>query len=141
MHPILASRRRLVAYLLAWIPILALLVWVAWASGGVSWQDAAAVLAPACLVYAFVCLSPWYICQTRPLGLPGWSDLLATWGAAAVVVSLVRVGSAWLAAYVLERHAPQLALLFGMGVLLYLLSAGLHYTALAVETSQIGRAH
>jgi LytS/YehU family sensor histidine kinase len=49
---------------------------------------------------------------------------------------LVLVGSAWLAAYLLERPAPQLALLFGMGVLLYLLSAGLHYTALAVETSR-----
>src|ERR1039457_3975684 len=98
MHPILASRRRLVAYLLAWIPILALLVWVAWASGGVSWQDAAAVLAPACLVYAFACLSPWYICQTRPLGLSGLSDLLPTWGAAAAVVSLLLVGGAWVAA-------------------------------------------
>src|ERR1035437_9098399 len=137
MHPILASRRRLVAYLLAWIPILALLVWVAWASGGVSWQDAAAVLAPACLVYAFACLSPGYFCQPGPRGLAGLSDLLATGGAAAVVVSLVLVGSAWLAAYVLERHAPQLSLLFGMGVLLYLLSAGLHYTALAVETSRV----
>jgi LytS/YehU family sensor histidine kinase len=40
-----------------------------------------------------------------------------------------------LAAYLLERPAPQLAPLFGMGVLLYLLSAGLHYAALAVEAS------
>jgi LytS/YehU family sensor histidine kinase len=63
------------------------------------------------------------------------SYLLATWGAAAVVVSVVLVGSAWVAAYLIERPAPQLALLFGMGVLLYLLSAGLHYTALAVEAS------
>src|ERR1035441_1701198 len=99
MHPILASHRRLLAYLLAWIPILALLAWVAWASGGVSWQDAAAVLAPACLVYAFACLSPWYICQTRPLRLSGLSYLLPTWGAAAVVVGLLLVASARLAAY------------------------------------------
>src|SRR5271157_4877862 len=127
MHPVLASRRRLLAYLLAWIPILALLVWMAWASSGVSWRDTAAVLAPACLVYAFACLSPWYICQTMPLRPSGLSYLLPTWAAAAVVVSLLLLGSAWLAAYLLERPAPQLALLFGMGVLLYLLSAGLHY--------------
>jgi hypothetical protein len=136
MHPILASRRRLLAYLLAWIPILALLVWVAWASGGVSWRDAAAVLTPACLVYAFACLSPWYICQTRPLRLSALSYLLPTWGAAAVVVSLLLLASARLAAYLLERPVPQLAPLFGMGVLLYLLSAGLHYAALAVEDSR-----
>ena len=80
MHPILASRRRLLAYLLAWIPILALLIYVAWASGGVTWRDAAAVLAPACLVYAFACLSPWYICQTRPLRLSGLSYLAADLG-------------------------------------------------------------
>jgi hypothetical protein len=135
MHPILASRRRLVAYLLAWIPIVALLVWVSWASGGVSWQDAAAVLAPACLVYAFACLSPWYICQTRPLRVANLPYLAATWGAAAVVVSLLLVGSARLAAYLLERAAPETAPLFGMGVLLYLLSAGMHYAALAVEDS------
>ena len=136
MHPILASRRRLLVYLLAWIPILALLAYVAWASGGVSWQDAAAVLAPACLVYAFACLSPWYICRTRPLRLSGLPYLLSTWGAAAVAVSLVLLGSARLAAYLLERAAPPTAPLFGMGVLLYLLSAGLHYAALAVEASR-----
>ena len=136
MHPILASRRRLVAYLLAWIPILALLVYVTWASGGISWWDAAASLAPACLVYAFACLSPWYICQSMPLRLSGLSYLLPTWGTAAAVVSLLLMGSARLVAYLLERPAPQAAPLFGMGVLLYLLSAGLHYAALAVETSR-----
>ena len=106
MHPILASRRRLLAYLLAWIPILALLVWVAWASGGAPWRDAAAVLAPACLVYAFACLSPWYICQTLPLRPSGLSYLLPTWGAAAVVVGSLLLGGARLAAYLLERPAP-----------------------------------
>ena len=132
MHPILASRRRLLAYLLAWIPILALLVLV---TGGASWRQAVGVLAPASLVYAFICLSPWYLCRTRPLRLSSLSYLLLTWSAAAVVVSSIFAGSAWLAAYLLERPAPQLAPLFGMGVLLYLLSAGLHYAALAVEAS------
>jgi len=136
MHPILASRRWLLAYLLAWIPVLTLLVYVACASGGISWRDAAAVLAPACLVYAFACLSPWYICRVRPLHLSGVSYLLSTWGAAALAVSLLLLGSARLAAYLFERAAPQPAPLFGMGVLLYLLSAGLHYAALAAETSR-----
>ena len=67
MHPLLARSRRLVVYLLAWIPIVALLAYIAWAAGGLSWKNSAEVLAPACLVFAFVCLSPWYVCRARPL--------------------------------------------------------------------------
>jgi two-component system sensor histidine kinase AlgZ len=136
MHPILVGRRRLLLYLAAWIPILVLLVNVAWMAGGIAWWRAGAVLTPACLVYAFACLSPWYIGRTRPLRLSNLTELLFTWGAASVAGSLVLVGSVQLAAAALGMAAPQLGPLFGMGVVLYLLSAGLHYAALAVEASQ-----
>jgi hypothetical protein len=149
MHPLLESSRRLVMYLLAWIPLLALLVYVMWASGGIGWLDAAVVLAPSCLVYAFACLSPWYICGTLPLGPDLWQDhwqsLAMTFGVASTACSLVLVGGAWLTASALadtgrmagieQRLHGHLALLFGMGVLLYLLSAGLHYAARAIEMS------
>lgn len=145
MHPILESPRRLVAYLLAWIPLLALLVYVMWASGGLTWWDAAAVLAPACLVYAFACLSPWYICGNLPLGPANWQSVALTFGGASVACSLVLVGGAWLTAGAIaqtgklagleQRLHGHLGLLFGLGVLLYLLSAGMHYAALAVQAS------
>ena len=145
MHPLLESRRRLALYLSAWIPLLLLLMYVLWASGGISWLDAATVLAPACLVYAFACLSPWYICSTLPLGPDRWQTLAMTFGFASVACSLVLVGGAWLTASAVaqlgklagleQRLHGRLGLLFGLGVLLYLLSAGLHYAALAVETS------
>ena len=145
MHPLLESPRRLALYLLAWIPLLALLVYVMWASGGMTWVDAAAVLAPPCLVYAFACLSPWYICGTLPLGCPTvGSAWRSRFGVASVTCSLVLVGGAWVTASAVaqtgklpgleQRLHGHLALLFGMGVLLYLLSAGLHYGALAVES-------
>ena len=70
MHPILATRVRILLYLAGWIPMLALLDYVLWTSGGVSWMDGAAVLAPACAVFAFACLSPWPLCRVRPLRLP-----------------------------------------------------------------------
>jgi two-component system sensor histidine kinase AlgZ len=146
MHPLLESSRRMMLYLLAWIPLLALLVYVIWASGGMTWMDATAVLAPSCLVYAFACLSPWYICGTLPLGTERWQSLAMTFGMAATACSLVLVGGAWLTASAIAQTARMagleqrlhghLALLFGMGVLLYLLSSGLHYAALAVETSR-----
>ena len=135
MHPILESPRRLLLYLLAWVPVVALLVYATWAAGGVAWTSAAAVLGPACFIYAFDCLSPWYICRTRPFDLTNLSGLLATWTAASVAGGLVLAGGARLAAYVISRPAAHLDLLFGLGVLLYLLSAGLHYAALAVEKS------
>ena len=151
MHPLLESPRRLALYLLAWIPLLALLVYAMWASDGMTWADAAAVLAPSCLIYAFTCLSPWYICGTMPLGQNRWQSLAVTFVTASVVCSLVLVGGAWLTAAALaqagkmaglqQRLYGRLGLLFGMGVLLYLLSAGLHYGAMAVETSRQAERH
>jgi len=143
MHPLLESSRRLGLYLLAWIPLLALLVYLMWASGGISAGDALLVLAPSCLIFAFACLSPWYICATLPLGPDRWQSIAMTFGTAATACSLVLVGGALLTASAIAEIRPgieqrlhgHLALLFGMGVLLYLLSAGLHYAALAVEAS------
>jgi two-component system sensor histidine kinase AlgZ len=136
MHPILASGRRLLLYLLVWIPIAALLTYVTWASGPMSWIETAAALAPACLVYAFACLSPWYLCRFLPLRISNLSRLAPTWGAASLAGSAVLVGCVRVAAPASKLPTPQLAPLAGMGVLLYLLSAGVHYAALAVESSR-----
>jgi len=133
-------------YLLAWVPVLALLTFVVWASNGVPWAGGAAALAPACLVYAFVCLSPWYVCRTRPLSAAAAPGIAVTFGVAASAGALVLVAAAMLSALAFgqmpalrgldrQMHAS-LPLLFGMGVLLYLLSAGLHYAALALEASR-----
>jgi hypothetical protein len=145
MHPILESSRRLGIYLSSWVPLLALMVYMMWASGGITWMDAAVVLTPSCLVYAFACLSPWYICGTLRLETENWQSLAMTFGMASTACSLVLVGGAWLTASAVaeagkmagleQRLHGHLALLFGMGVLLYLLSAGLHYAVRAIEAS------
>ncbi len=145
MHPILESRRRLSLYLLAWTPLVGLLAYVVWATGGMSWPEALSLLGPACLVYAFACLSPWYLCRAMPLRVSLAVSLAGTWTAAALAGGLVFLVVAKLAASFLseftslaniERHlSPHQPLLFGMGVLLYLLSAGLNYTGVAAEQS------
>src|SRR5437879_2293637 len=104
MHPILASRRRLVLYLAAWTPVLGLLVYVS-AAGGAAPMDAVAVFGPACVVFAFVCLSPWQICRIRPLRLSQLPELLVTFVAAGAAGSLVLVGTAAAMAYALSRPA------------------------------------
>jgi two-component system sensor histidine kinase AlgZ len=135
MHPLLATRRRLLLYLLAWAPVLALLSLVAWGSG-TPWLDAAGVLTPACGVYAFACLSPWYIARAQPPRLSNAVNLIFTYLAAAIAGGGLLVGCARFAAFLLDRPAPQWPLLFGMGVLLYLISVGCHYAALATEASR-----
>ena len=136
----------MLAYLLAWLPVLALLAFVAKAAGGLAWWQELALLTPACGVFAFACLSPWYLCRALPLHRVGWLNLLSTFGVAAAAGSLVFVGSIKLVALALGEFAPAwnatgaadrpLPLLFGMGVLLYILSAGLHYASLAAGESR-----
>jgi two-component system, LytTR family, sensor histidine kinase AlgZ len=139
MHPILASGRRLLLYLLAWTPILALLVYVSRA-GGARLIDAVRVFAPALIVFAFICLSPYQIGRVRPLRMATAPGLLVTFSAAGVAGSLALVGTAAIMSYVLSRPAVLgtgiVGVLFGLGVLLYLLSTGLHYAMLSAEASR-----
>ena len=139
MHPILATQRRLMLYLLAWTPILGLLVYLSAAVTGLPAWSALEVFAPACLVFAFVCLSPWQICRARPLRLSRVVPLLYLFLGAGTAGSLAFLGTAAIVAYAFSRtpilHGGMAGILFGLGVLVYLLSAGLHYAALAVEES------
>jgi len=136
MHPILAKRARILLYLAGWIPLLALLDYLMWSSGRPSWVQNTAVLAPACILFAFACLSPWAICRVRPLRLADGTLLVVTWAAAAAAASALFTGAVWVLARLEGHPAVRLDLLFGAGILLYLLSAGLHYAALAGEASR-----
>jgi hypothetical protein len=134
MHPLLARRSRFVVYLAGWTPLLAL---IAYASRETApWLQTAATIVPAVFLFAFACLSPWYICRVQPLQLPLITRLAATWTAAAVTAGGLLAASAYVTAHLLQRPMPNLGLLAGLGAILYLLSAGIHYTALASEASR-----
>src|SRR5262249_30632449 len=127
MHPILQGRLRLLLYLAAWIPALALLAYVVRAGGDASWPQAMALLAPSCLVFAFACLSPWYLARVQPLRFSQWTGLLLTWTSAALGGGALFAGGAWLTWSIAGRPLPGVAALAAFGTVLYLLSAGLHY--------------
>ena len=135
MHPLLVARSRFILYLAAWTPFLALLAYASRADDA-SWAQTAAALTPAVFLFAFACLSPWYICRVQPLQVSEITRLPITWGAAAFSAGGLLAGGAYLSARLLERPVPNLGLLAGLGAILYLLSAGLHYTALAAEASR-----
>jgi two-component system sensor histidine kinase AlgZ len=146
MHPILSQIRRLALYLLAWIPLAAILQYLLAYPGGLTWTKALAMAVPLCLIYAFVCLFAWYPCRSTPLETSGFSRLVLTHLAAAVVMSMLWVATARGIALLLATFAhfksldqqivADYPLLFGSGVLIYLLSVALHYVLLASEISR-----
>ncbi|MGO4883355.1 MAG: sensor histidine kinase [Bryobacteraceae bacterium] len=146
MHPLLVSGAALAVYLAGWVPLAALLIYVLEASGNLGWQASAAIVIPACVVYAFVCLSPWYIVRMTPLRSSAVSRIITTSFGAAIGGSILLLAIARGTAFLLsrfetfhlvdQRFRPHAPLLFGMGVLLYLLSAGMHYALASVEESK-----
>jgi len=145
MHPLIAGRGRLLLYLLAWIPLAILLAYLLLMMGGLSWQGAVSLSTPLALFYAMVCLAPWYMCRVLPIGPTPAYKILSNHLAAAVVSALIWIVAAKGLGLALDhyffpqlnrRFSPQLPLLFGIGVLLYLLSVALHYVLLSMESSK-----
>jgi LytS/YehU family sensor histidine kinase len=138
MHPILATRRRIFFYLQAWLPVLALLVGVS-RTGGAPALDALAVYTPAVAVFAFVCLSPYPICRAKPLRPPAIPEILVTFVVAGTMGSLALVGTAALVSAAISRPGVLaggvVGSVFVIGLLLYLLSTGMHYAVLAAQAS------
>ncbi len=145
MHPLLTPINRFGLYLLAWVPLAAILIYLMAVPGKLGWLDAAVLLIPLCLIYQFVCLSAWYSCKAAPIQKSSGQRLWLTHVLAAAILSLLWVLLAKLLAYGLSempafqgldrRFASQLSVLFGAGFLLYLLSVASHYVILAIEDS------
>ena len=142
MHPILGHFRRLLLYLAAWGPISAILVYLFASLGGLSWSRSVALAVPLCLVYAFICLSAWYSSRRMPLdNSGGWlAHLTAAVVASFLWIVIARALAAVLAASELfagldHQLGHVYRILFGTGVLLYLLAVALYYVLLSNEAA------
>ncbi|HTW64200.1 MAG TPA: histidine kinase [Bryobacteraceae bacterium] len=145
MHPLITGRGRLSLYLLGWLPIALLLAYLLVMTGGLGWTESAALSLPLTLLYALICLAPWYMCRVLPLEGSRAYKILGNHFAAAVVAGLFWIVLAkglglllgrYIFAQLNERFSTELPLLFGIGVLLYLLSVALHYVLLSMQSSQ-----
>src|SRR5215472_8226853 len=87
MHPILASPRRLAFYLLGSTPFAALLTFLLHVPGELTLAESAGLAFPFCLIYAFDCLSAWYVCRVTPLRTAGAVRIVSTHGMAAFAAS------------------------------------------------------
>ena len=147
MHPLTAQLRRVILYLIAWIPLTALLTYLLSITHQVTVEQAAALALPLCLFYAFVCLSAWYPCRATPIDRVELEKLLARHVGGALVASGLWVFVAWVLAWILsssinafrglnERLYSELPVVFVTGILLYLLSVFFYYVLIALEASQ-----
>ena len=145
MHPILVRLERLASYLGAWLVVAGLLAAVL-NFQGLAWPAALLLVVPVSLVYAFVCLSAWYICRATPLSTSRAFRILSSSAIGAAVASGLFIGAARVWVSVLgtltslgptveeySRHEP---LLFAAGILLFLLALTVQYLMLAFEIAQ-----
>jgi two-component system sensor histidine kinase AlgZ len=145
MPRLLARGGRLGLYLGLWTIISALLAILMVGERGLRWSQALAVAVPLAAVYAFVCLSSWYVARSIPLGGTRVVRITVTAASASLLSS-----AAWLALArgwirILDGHwgaieAAALSggetLFFGFGLLLYLLSLAVSYLFTTVEHSR-----
>ena len=145
MHPLLA-RGRLALYLVVWALAGLLLAALIRGIAGLGWWQSTAVAMPLALTYAFFCLSTWYVSGSMPLAATGAVRLTVTALTAAAMSSAawLALARAWME--VLARRgagfeAPVLfarvgTLLFGFGLLLYLLSLAVSQLVGSFEESR-----
>ena len=145
MYPLLSRRSHLGAYLLLWLLVGVLLSLVIAAQSTVTWWVALLAGVPAAVAYSFICLSAWYVARATPLARTGSARVLISALAAATLSSAlwlllarswtVLVVSRWTDHRGLTFAALQ-SMLFGVGVLLYLLALAVSYVLVVYEASQ-----
>lgn len=144
MHPLLAGKGRFTLYLLVWLLLGGMLGYLLSLTGSLQLLQLEILALPLAMFYAFVCLAPWYLCRVLPLGPSQMPKLLLNHTATAVIAALIWIVLAKVLALGLSRRfarfdeqfSPQLPLVFGVGVLLYLLAVALHYVLLSLESSK-----
>jgi hypothetical protein len=144
MHPVFGAISRVALYLLAWVPVAGVLILLLYYSRGLTPLEAAAWIAPLCVIYAFVCLSPWYLCRVLPIGGADIYKILANHTGAALVASCLWIVIAKGLGLLLARWipgmdmrvSPYLVYLFSSGVILYLLAVSIHYVLLSFQISR-----
>ncbi len=144
MHPILADKKKLFIYLSAWALVgvlLALLFLPA-----LDWTTSLLISMPLAFIYAFMSLASWYTSRSLPLESTGFLRIAVVTVLSSVISSslwlILARGLSFLLANILslpevvEQFKSNYPILFGAGVLLYLLTTAVHYLLIAFEASR-----
>src|SRR6202046_755495 len=146
MHPIFINLRRLALYLVVLFFVGLLLAYLLPVSHDISTRDALVLALPLCFFYAFICLSSWYACRRNSPEKLTLARLLSTHITTGFFASIIWSFAAAGLAHGLsktvafrglsDRFRPEIPLVFGTGLLLYLLSIAFYYIVISVEASR-----
>src|SRR5271169_2472410 len=140
MHPIFSRKATLAGYTLVWVLIGLLLTGLLRMPGTLSLAESAELAAPLCLLYAFFCLTPWYMCRHLPLRTTNPLKLSVQHLGAALLACGIWVKLANFMArqgmHANARFQAELPHLVAVGLLLYTVSVAIHYMQLAQQASR-----
>jgi hypothetical protein len=146
MHPILVPGPRLRLYVVSSLLVGCLLALLIVGQAALAVGDATLVALPLTTLYGFICLSAWYVAWSQPLATTGSVRIIAAGLAAALLSSggwmvatrgwLELLGRYGIVDDPPVKYAAVRPLVFGFGVLLYLLSIAVSYVIGAFEASR-----
>ena len=146
MNPILAHKRALLLYLACWMPTAILTATLFVYSGRLNWFPAFALALPLTVIYAFICLSSWYLCRSLPLQQTGLFRLLTGHVVAAFLSASIWIligkalvtllGSMPSLSPLPENYPGLIPLLVIVGILLFLLGGAVSYLLIFFEKSR-----
>jgi two-component system, LytTR family, sensor histidine kinase AlgZ len=146
VHPILSNRRTLALYLVIWLSIIFLseipFVW----SSRSQWLPILIADLPINILFAFICLSSYYICRIFPIKTTKWYNLVSLFLVAGCIAAGVEflISFGWIS-YIdsLKISSPILPLyeywaagIYLTLVLIFLLIAVIHFVLIAYEQSR-----
>jgi two-component system, LytTR family, sensor histidine kinase AlgZ len=138
MHPVLADRKRLALYLLAWAVLATLLALLLAEPGRVPFREAAVFAIPPTIVYAFICLAAWFPARALPLTAARAGSMLITHSLGALLWSGVwlLLFRGWQMVLGVDLVGARATLIIVTGALLYLLSVAFQYLLIAFEDAR-----
>lgn len=143
MHPIFSDINRLLGYLCTWLLIGSLVAVLMVAGDACTWASAFLFAIPIFLLYGFVAISAYYVCRSLPLKQRRLPRLVMTFGSTSLISGalLTEVCVAWIKIMAsldtdwstIDFSRRLQAAVFGIGVVLYLLSIFGHDVWLAFD--------
>jgi two-component system, LytTR family, sensor histidine kinase AlgZ len=150
MHPILSKKGLFRTYVAIWLAAGAFAAFLAGLLWQVNWAFAFTFAIPMAVLFGFISLSAYYLCRSFPIGRAGTAQAVLVVSAVSVVSSALWAFSGrvlfWFIGGVILPETPNAlpvpvaAVLFGLGIFLYLLSAAVYYlqteSEKAIETER-----
>ena len=139
MHPVFQSAKRVLAYVLSWLAGSLMLAGLLRLQGPLNWVMALQLAVPLSIIYALICLTPWYTCRSLPLASTSPGKIVAHHLGAAVLATAVWMGAGRVVAAVFDFDdllRPTAPLVIAVGICEYGIAVAVHYVLLALEASR-----